>query len=692
MYYVPSSDGVHGSAGLSWREGKKTGTDYLYLGTPLDLERGIFQSKKRGIFTFDFCTGDIGTPPDDFAVPETPAPSGLPRTSFDFGDAFILNAFLHRTGLMEVIDTLIPGAGGGTDTLHALVLFYALSRMANDHADVWYQGSAARLLYPCANLDGRRISEFLDRLGQPEVVQAFHEAHLKFVLSHCSPDRSILVDSTAIPNACGIPLTQLCSHGGEACGQLRLITVVQRKTGYPLYYRAIAGNTPDSVTLDNVIDHLRGMGVDISACIMDGGYYTLSNLDLFYDEEHNLKISYVTRVKSSDKEYKKLVDENISTIRQKKNVVRYGYRGVYIIKKKVYVGKNNDNPAWMYLGLDLIREGEEQKKFMKKSAGKDMDDDEFFEGLSSKGLFCLVSGEDLPCSRILPAYYQRQSAEQLFDYLKNYTKIHPLRNWTEATIQGHILLSYAACCADKLMQSRLAAAGLPFGPRLEIMRTQKCTRYKNRVVVDVPQKPVRETYKALGIGIPKSIPCAGAGLRYVPPAVEPPLDPGAEAGESGAPAGLESGADHAAPEASGAEDRQKQAPVSAEQEETKPKRDPGRPKGSKNKKTLEREARERAEEEARKAAGVEAKPKRGPGRPKGSKNRKTLEREERERAEEEARKRAEEEAKPKRGPGRPKGSKNKKTLEREAEYRAKAGLEPKRGRGRPKGSKDSLKN
>ena len=50
------------------------------------------------------------------------------------------------------------------------------------------------------------------------------------------------------------------------------------------------------------------------------------------------------------------------------------------------------------------------------------------------------------------------------------------------------------------------------------------------------------------------------------------------------------------------------------------KRKPGRPKGSKNKKTLEREARERAQLE-------QAGQKRGRGRPKGSKNKRTLERE-----------------------------------------------------------------
>ena len=109
------------------------------------------------------------------------------------------------------------------------------------------------------------------------------------------------------------------------------------------------------------------------------------------------------------------------------------------------------------------------------------------------------------------------------------------------------------------------------------------------------------------------------------------------------------------------------------------KKSAGRPKGSKNKKTLEREAELRAQ-------GIDPdvpKPKRGPGRPKGSKNKKTLEREAAERAEE---------AKLRKKIGRPKGSKNKKTLEHEAELRAQGidpdAPKPKRNPGRPKGSKN----
>ncbi|MCR5260119.1 MAG: hypothetical protein K6E40_18495, partial [Desulfovibrio sp.] len=436
----------------------------------------------------------------------------------------------------------------------------------------------------------------------------------------------------------------------------------------------------------HVVNYLAGIGVDISACIVDGRYCEFSNIDIFYDENHNLKIPFLAIIKSNDEEFKKLIKENLSSIIDDKNIVQYDGYSAYIIKEKIYVGKNKDNPANIYLVLELLHEEDEIEKYLKKNKNKEIDISEFYDFLSAQGLFCLISGNDLPCSRILPEYCQRQPVEQLFGCLKDYAKIQPIRNWKESTVQGHMLLSYAALCACRLMQSRLDAAGLPFGPSLELMRIQKCTRYKRRIVVDFPQKPARETYKALGIQCPSTMAIVGAGLRYAPPASEHALDEGGgQAGGSADPSESGGGTGHAGQDAGG---RQKQESVPPEQEEARPKRGAGRPKGSKNKKTLEREAQERIEEEAKKRAEEEAKPKRGAGRPKGAKNKKTLEREAQERIEEEARKRAEEEAKPKRGAGRPKGSKNKKTLEREAEYRARAGLEPKRGRGRPKGSKN----
>ncbi len=129
---------------------------------------------------------------------------------------------------------------------------------------------------------------------------------------------------------------------------------------------------------------------------------------------------------------------------------------------------------------------------------------------------------------------------------------------------------------------------------------------------------------------------------------------------------------------------------------------PGRAKGSKNKKTLEKERQLR---EAIARGEAEPAVQRGRGRPKGSKNKKTLEKERQLGEAAVMGEATSAEAPPavKRGRGRPKGSKNKKTLEKERQLEeavvmgevAPAEAEPaeaapaaKRGRGRLKGSKN----
>lgn len=132
-------------------------------------------------------------------------------------------------------------------------------------------------------------------------------------------------------------------------------------------------------------------------------------------------------------------------------------------------------------------------------------------------------------------------------------------------------------------------------------------------------------------------------------------------------------------------EQQRKAEAIAQGIELPAKPGPGRPKGSKNKTTIEREQREArsAQKAAAEGKPIEEPVKRKPGRPKGSKNKKTIEREEREAL---AAQKAAAEGKPieasvKRKPGRPKGSKNKKTLEREARIAAaKAGAEKRRRR------------
>lgn len=618
VFYSGPNDS-YASAGISKRDGEKTSIDVIYLGRVLDKEAGIYKSRERGVFTFDPDTGQFGAPPDSF-VPSEPIDRRQKRcrVSVDFGDAFFMDTYLHASGMMEIVDVI---EYGNRDTLHAMLLFYMLSGLANCDAIHWYEGNIASLLYPKANLTSQRLSDFLASIGTPEQQMAFQKAYIKFIMGHYSQDTNILIDSSGLPNSIHFPLTEKNVHNGKVSNETRLIFVVQKSSGLPLYYRAVPGNIVDVSTLSRIFLHLDSMGIDISSCIMDAGYNSGDNLDLFYDENHKCRIGFITRIGSGDKTFKALVGKELANIETKENFVKYEDRYLFIIKRPVMVGSNKDNPAWMYLGLDCGRMSDEQHRLLKRAKRDSLSVNEVYDAMQNEGVFGILSGEDYTCEEILPAYYQRQAAEQIFDFAKNYTKLLPLRTSTDATFNGHLLLSYIATCVVKMIQLRLKEANLFFGSRLACLRNQKCTIYEDRIVTDSPQKEANDTYKAFGMNCPDSIPVINGHLSYAPP------DAGTIPKER--------------------KKRKKSDKETADQKVKNPKRK-GRPKGSKNKKTLEREA-------ALAAQGIE--PKRGRGRPKGSKNKRTLEREAMEAAMGKT---------AKRGPGRPKGSKNKKTLEREA--------------------------
>lgn len=340
---------------------------------------------------------------------------------------------------------------------------------------------------------------------------------------------------------------------------------------------------------------------------MDAGYNTAYNLDLFYTEDHKCVIDYVTRVKSNDKQLKEMIAENLPGIGQYENFVDYENRFLFIVKKQIFVGVHADNPAWLYLGLDFNRLTDEGHKLVKRAQKNKMSLEEIYEAIHTEGLFGLVSSKEYPCDEILPIYYQRQTAEQTFDFLKNYTKVLPLRTNCEETFRGHLLLSYMASCAVKLVQLQLAKSGVPLGRNLLLMRNQKCSVYSNRIVTANQTADQSKMYQALGVKAPSIIPIVDGVMQYTPPAphVQKAEKPGDQRTKTSAAKAKTS-------KKAAGNDKQSSNPT--------PKKR-GRPEGSKNKKTIEREEQMRAEEAA--------KPKRGPGRPKGSKNKKTIERERR---------------------------------------------------------------
>ena len=118
----------------------------------------------------------------------------------------------------------------------------------------------------------QRISDFLRSIGDPEVRRAFFLAHIQYLLEATDGELCVLIDSTGLPNKCDIPITRVSVHEGEVNIEFRLIAVVQKATGLPIYYEYIAGNVVDISTLERTIRILVEHHCNVEYCIGDAGY------------------------------------------------------------------------------------------------------------------------------------------------------------------------------------------------------------------------------------------------------------------------------------------------------------------------------------------------------------------------------------------------------------------------------------
>ena len=78
--------------------------------------------------------------------------------SLKFGDAFFVNELIHQIGYDKVIEDI---QYNNKDTLYAMITYYVVTSHANIHAQTWYEGSFAKVLYPRADLTSQRISNVI---------------------------------------------------------------------------------------------------------------------------------------------------------------------------------------------------------------------------------------------------------------------------------------------------------------------------------------------------------------------------------------------------------------------------------------------------------------------------------------------------------------------------------------------------
>lgn len=482
----------------------------MYLGRVIDKERSIFRNRERGLFVYDINTNTFGKVP-----PEFQEPAGQRRTKYparpmlivSFGDVFLLDRFLKDSGLAMAVDAV---GYRNADTLRALLAYYILSPFACCHAGDWWELTYVRYLYPKAQMGSQRISDALADIGSEDAKRGFFREYFRFLEKKCGGqadvpegiDGGILIDSSGLPNSIHFPLTAVNNHHGAMSEGVRLIYVVQQRTGLPLFFRYVSGNVIDVSTLTRTIAELKENGINTKFAILDAGYYTGSNADALLDAG----VSFITRLKGNFRIYKKLVREQLAGLEARENLVRYNRRLVYVKCVPCMVGEREDRPAYAYICRDLSTRSELERRLADQAADEGLSEGEIFDAMQTQGLFVLISSRRISKENLLPLYYTRDQIEKIFELCKQDCKILPLNVETEATFRGHLMMTFMSAVAVKLMSDRLKGTSLTVQSMFMNLHEQHAIIYDDQFITTEPVKKMNEAYKAFGIQCPTAIP------------------------------------------------------------------------------------------------------------------------------------------------------------------------------------------
>ena len=552
------------------KDGRITKTGQIHLGKVISREKQIFWKRSLGYYHFDTETQKCSeVSPDD--MPAAPAEQDGARKPLpvivDFGDAYFLDRLIRGIGYDAVLKSI---SCSNYDTLRAMLMFYILDSGLPGDALSWYRQNYVSYLFPGANITSLRISELLVSIGDPKSLRAFFRKHIAYVGSSAGKEPWILIDSSS------------ASPDRAAENSLRLLAAVQKGTGLPLYFECIPGNTARAADIHtNTLNR-------VSAVLEELGYRADSGSDLYCDKEvragqnGNFVSLGAELFFEFGRNYRRFLPSGTS----EENALRGHLLLAFIASFFAVLIKNRlDNVGEIYLELPAVSSGKSDKGSY-EGRDKDSDEEDSFEiELGS------ASGEGRRLARLL-----RQEP------YPEIAGLSPRELFRE--LRGHKADVFAAIFIASVVTPRIQQCYESFGIALPFHARRSG---KEITPCDAEDSPLKDRVSR-NVLFARKCPAPGAAVQ--------------------------------------ARIEEKVRELEGQEDLLQPrKKGAGRPKGAKNKKTLEREQRIRD--------GLEAPPVKQHtiGRPPGAKNKATLERE---------RKIASGEiiVPPKRNPGRPKGSKD----------------------------------
>jgi transposase len=147
--------------------------------------------------------------------------------------------------------------------------------------------------------------------------------------------------------------------------------------------------------------------------------------------------------------------------------------------------------AYAYVVCDIKRRAEEITRFFIEAKEDGVPDDEINRELQAKGIFIIISSSEIPKADVLPLYYTRQKAENLFGISKNFLDLLPLRTHSVETFRGYLMLTFLSLIVYIEYKKTLAGKYAVDEALMEMSNLMRRI-YDDKLIVSEPTKKMKE--------------------------------------------------------------------------------------------------------------------------------------------------------------------------------------------------------
>lgn len=410
------------------------------------------------------------------------------KTAKDFGPGYLLDAIAAELDLRKKLTEFFANKG---DEILAMAMTKMIRPDSLKNIHHILDNSFIPQMYSLeSSFESQEISRLLDEVGRNEnAITSFYASLIQ------KTDEALVYDITSL-SSYSKHLDWLeygYNRDNMDLPQVNLGLVVSLIDKMPLLLKLFPGSITDVVTLKNLAEEIKALGIRNCMFILDRGFYSEGNIEMLT----NAGIEFIMPLPFGRKIGKGLISETNSSILNADNARMFKNDIYHVIEEEVEISRTKLHGIIIF---NKKRESDEHQSFYRRLIeieqilegrkvwhGNPM---QYFEEVAKQfshyfecsvkdrvihlkrkqkaiaqqenrfGKMILLSSKLLPWDEVLSLYRERDEAEKQFHQLKNELGLLPLRVRKMETLRGLLFIFYVSLVIRSQLLNRASKANL----------------------------------------------------------------------------------------------------------------------------------------------------------------------------------------------------------------------------------------